>query len=293
MATLPPYRDYRYETDKVGIRARVFGHPKAPVVVLLHGFPECWYAWRAVIPTLLGAGWRVVVPDLRGYETSDKPLAKDAYAPERIARDVVGVLDGVQAPRAPIVGHDVGGWAAWWTAALHPDRVERVVAINAPHPSVRPLRWPPPLVSGLNAALIGNALLDHLLPVQRCNVLANVLTRNSRQGAHTPEDLAVYREAWGREDAIKAMVTYFRAPQPAFPGRTATPARVIWGDKDPSAPVDLAQQSASQCEQADVVRIAEAGHFPHHDKPEQVADAILGHIGRHEVIRERTRPPQW
>ena len=109
------------------------GPADGPVVLLLHGFPECWYSWRHQLVALAAAGFRVVAPDQRGYGRSDAPAAIDAYTVLHLVGDAIGVLDAVGAERAVVVGHDWGAPVAWHTALLRPDRVRGVVALSVPH----------------------------------------------------------------------------------------------------------------------------------------------------------------
>src|SRR5437879_4698652 len=121
-----------------GIRLNVAqaGPPDGPLVILLHGFPEFWYGWRKQIPALAAAGYRVWAPDQRGYNFSDKPPDVRDYTLDKLAADVAGLIEAAGRQRAIIVGHDWGGAVAWWLAANNPERVERLVIINVPHPLV-------------------------------------------------------------------------------------------------------------------------------------------------------------
>jgi pimeloyl-ACP methyl ester carboxylesterase len=99
-----------------GVRLHVVqaGPQEGPLIILLHGFPEFWYGWRKQIPHLARAGFRVWVPDGRGYNLSDKPAGIKAYAIDELVGDVLGLLDAAGQPKAYVVGHD---WGAWWHGA--------------------------------------------------------------------------------------------------------------------------------------------------------------------------------
>jgi pimeloyl-ACP methyl ester carboxylesterase len=105
-----------------------------PLVVLLHGFPEFWYCWRHQIPPLADAGFRVVAPDMRGYNLSSKPAGVAAYNTGRLARDIRELVRERGADRAHVVGHDWGAAVAWLTAMNHPEVVDRLAILNLPHP---------------------------------------------------------------------------------------------------------------------------------------------------------------
>jgi pimeloyl-ACP methyl ester carboxylesterase len=115
-----------------GIRLHVAEQGTGPLVILCHGFPECWYSWRHQLRSLAQAGFRAVAPDLRGYGRSDRPAAVEAYTLLQDIDDVVGLLDGLGSEQAVIVGHDVGATVAWQAALLHPVRFRGVVALSVP-----------------------------------------------------------------------------------------------------------------------------------------------------------------
>ncbi len=106
---------------------------RGPAVLLLHGFPDSSRLWRHQIPALVDAGWRVVAPDLRGFGESDKPADIAAYALPVVLRDVVALLDELGIARSHVVGHDWGASVGWALAALHPERVDRHVALSVGH----------------------------------------------------------------------------------------------------------------------------------------------------------------
>jgi pimeloyl-ACP methyl ester carboxylesterase len=123
----------RVDVNGVGIEYEVSGH--GPPVVLLHGFPDTGRLWRHQVPALLDAGFQVIVPDMRGYGRSDKPMEVDAYRMDLLVGDVLAVMDAAGAQRAHLVGHDWGAGVAWATALMAADRVERLVAMSVGHPA--------------------------------------------------------------------------------------------------------------------------------------------------------------
>ncbi|RYU14591.1 alpha/beta fold hydrolase [Nocardioides iriomotensis] len=108
------------------------GPADGPLVLLLHGFPQFWWAWRAQLPALADAGYRAVAMDLRGYGGSDK--TPNGYDPVTLAGDVSGVVKALGERSAVLVGHGWGGYVAWATATLHPREVSALGAVAAPHP---------------------------------------------------------------------------------------------------------------------------------------------------------------
>ncbi|KAG0597673.1 hypothetical protein M758_12G012900 [Ceratodon purpureus] len=118
-----------------GIRMHYAEQGTGPTVVMLHGFPECWYSWRYQMPALADAGFRVVAPDLRGCGQTDAPEGSENYTSMHIVGDIVGLLDalGEQQQRVLVVAHDWGAAAAWDLCLFRPDRVAALVALSVPY----------------------------------------------------------------------------------------------------------------------------------------------------------------
>ena len=108
---------------------------EGPLVLMLHGFPQFWYQWRHQVPALVEAGFRVVAPDMRGYNLSDKPPGVRAYRVELLARDVERLILACGEGTADVVGHDWGAIVAWVAAMRHPGCVGKLAILNVPHPA--------------------------------------------------------------------------------------------------------------------------------------------------------------
>jgi len=115
-----------------GIHLHLAEQGEGPLVVLCHGFPECWYSWRHQLAALSAAGFRAVAPDMRGYGRSDRPEAIDQYTLLHLVGDMVGLLDALGAEKAVIAGHDWGAPVAWHAALLRPDRFRAVIGLSVP-----------------------------------------------------------------------------------------------------------------------------------------------------------------
>jgi pimeloyl-ACP methyl ester carboxylesterase len=115
-----------------GIRLHVAEQGSGPLVILCHGFPECWYSWRHQLRALAEAGFRAVAPDLRGYGRSDRPEEVEKYTVLHDVGDILGLVDALGAEQAVIAGHDVGATIAWQAALMRPDRFRAVIALSVP-----------------------------------------------------------------------------------------------------------------------------------------------------------------
>lgn len=186
-----------------------------PLVVLLHGFPEFWFSWRHQIPTLKAAGFRVVAPDLRGYNLSGKPRGVPAYAASLVARDIEQLIQVCGADRAVVVGHDWGGAIAWHFAMRYPQKLERLVIMNAPQPArfLRALRtWRQLRKSWYILFFQIPWLPEALIRAGRFASLRRTLrTGPLRPGALTAADIERYVEAAAQPGALTAAINYYRA----------------------------------------------------------------------------------
>lgn len=115
-----------------GIRLRTVVEGEGPLVILLHGFPQCWYLWRHQIDPLVEAGFQVAVPDQRGYGGSDRPPAINDYNIRTLAADVAGIAPALGHKQFILIGHDWGCVAAWNTALLHQDTCRAVMGLSVP-----------------------------------------------------------------------------------------------------------------------------------------------------------------
>ena len=255
-------------------------------MVLLHGFPECAYSWRHQLPPLVAAGFRVIVPDQRGYNRSDKPRGIAQYTVAKLAGDVIGLLDALGVARAHIVGHDWGGAVAWTTASLFPARVERMVVMNGPHPSHARreiLLNPAQLRRSYYMFLFQLPYLAEKM-LLRPGFIARAFRGTAVQkSAFSDEDLAVYSAAIQQPGAATAILSWYRASmQLGLPKLPQVLARslCIWGDGDLALGPRMAQHLDRYAREIEVQHIADAGHWVQQEQPEQVNTHLLEFLQR-------------
>jgi len=290
MSTIPPtpnegaWRERWIDAGLVKLHAVEAGPEDGPLAVLLHGFPEFWYGWRRQIAPLAAAGYRVLVPDQRGYHLSEKPRGVAAYGLDRLAGDVLGLLDDAGRERALLVGHDWGGAVAWWTAIRHPERIEKLAVLNMPHPRVmeRFVRRDP--AQRKRSSYIFLFQLPWL-PERRMRAgnfasPTAALAKTSRPGTFSEDELARYRAAWSQPGAVHAMIQWYRAALRARPERPEStrvrvPTLLVWGTRDRFLGREMAEPSIARCDQGRLVLVDEAGHWVQHEEPERVTRLLL------------------
>jgi pimeloyl-ACP methyl ester carboxylesterase len=268
--------------DGVRLHAVRAGPADGPLVVLLHGFPEFWYGWHEQVRPLAEAGYRVVVPDQRGYNFSDKPAGVGAYRIDALSRDVLGVLDAHDRARAHVVGHDWGAAVAWWTALAHPDRVRTLTAVNVPHPTVMRERlrrsWGQRLRSWYVLAFQAPAVPETVARAGNWRLPVRAMRRSSLPGTFGADDFERYRAAWGQEGAFRAMVNWYRAAvreRPDPPTETVEPPTlVVWGARDEFLEREMAHRSVEHCRDGRLATLSDATHWVTHEYPDRVTGLL-------------------
>ena len=265
------------------------------LVLCLHGFPESAVSWRHQIEPLAQAGYRVWAPDLRGYGRTTRPIGVAAYSIESLMDDVDGLLDAAKVQRAILVGHDWGGIIAWYYAMRHPSRVEALVIVNAPHPAcfereVR--RWQQLRRSWYMGFFQIPWLPEAALSVGHGYIIGQIFTRMAIHREHMPYDLVQsYRQQACEPGALTAMVNYYRAALRGGGGmrqrklgypKISAPTLVIWGLQDQALLAQNLDGLSQFVNDLTIVTMADAGHFGHEDKPEQVTHDLLAWL--HEKL---------
>jgi len=282
-----PITHRKVQANGIELHLAESGDASAPLLILLHGFPEFWFAWRNYMSSLAASGFHVVAPDQRGYNLSEKPRGIDAYQLDILADDITGLAAALGYETFRIVGHDWGGSVAWSIASRHPSQLERMVVLNAPHPAIwlRAMRTDPDQRrrSGYVRFLRLPWLPEVLLRLGRYQGLAKAFATACPE-AFTADVMQTYRDAWRRPGALTAMLNWYRAilrrPMPMLaPGTLSTRCLILWGDSDLFGIPKLADESAVLCAEAEAVHLPGIGHWIIHDAHE----TVLAHLQRFVV----------
>jgi len=262
-------------------------------VILLHGFPEFWYGWRKQIPALVEAGCRVIVPDQRGYNLSDKPKGIGNYGIYTLVEDIIGLIDELAYEKVNLVGHDWGGIVAWTLANKYSERLHKLSIMNAPHPSVMRKTLARDLDQFRRSwyAMFFQLpwLPEKILSSNYWRLMVDALRGSNKFQSFTDEDIEKYKEAWSQPDAITSMLNWYRATV-RLQGSTSKDVRVnvptlmMWGIKDFALSHRMARPSMDYVEDGNLILFPEASHWVQHDAAEEVnhylVDFILDSISR-------------
>jgi len=279
-------RTFRDVSD-VSLHVVAAGDPSDPLVVLLHGFPEFWYEWYDYVDPFVEAGYRVVIPDQRGYNRSEKPAGIRPYRITELSGDIVDLIATEDRETAHVVGHDWGAAVAWDLALRHPDTVDRLGIVNVPHPTVfeKQLRS--------NVTQMHKSWYMFFFQVPRLpewqvrrndyEFMVTAMRQGARPGAFDETDFERYRRAWGQPGAITAMLNWYRAlfrhGEKPPRERVIAPTRIVWGENDRALVPEMAPRSVDYCANGSLERFSDGTHWIPHEYPDQVADLLLTHLG--------------
>jgi pimeloyl-ACP methyl ester carboxylesterase len=269
----------RVDVGEVSLHVAEAGPEDAPPLLLVHGWPQSWWCWRKIVP-LLGDRYRLVMPDLRGHGWSDAPPT--GYEKERLARDLVGVLDALEIERAGYVGHDWGAYCGFLACFAAPERWSAFLGMGIPHPwPSRHDRLNPWRLTAfgyqLPLATVGRTMM-------RRRLTTRVLKAASSGDPFDARDIAIYESTMGSERGAATSVAMYRTfllheVLPLVRGRYSQsrleiPARLVVGDGDlivRGADLLGHEENAPLLE---VERLPGARHFIPEERPELVADRV-------------------
>lgn len=278
------------DLDDVGLHYASDGAGK--LILFVHGFPEFWYAWRRLLRDF-GRDHHAVAPDMRGYNLSSKPQGVDRYHVKHLIADLHALARHLGHERFTLVGHDWGGAVAWALAIAHPEILERLIIINAPHPAV----FARELAENRAQQEASQYMRFFQAPDAEEKLSANGFAMlekfafglASGRRFLSEDDLAAYRTAWAQPGALAAALNYYRASPlvPPLPGATAelpkldpkrfvvrVPVLVIWGERDKALLPGNLDGLEEFVPDLTVRRIPDASHWVVHEQPDTVSSHI-------------------
>ena len=277
----PELRDVQLGEVRLDYACQGSGAPGAPVILMLHGFPEFWMGWAPVMD-LLAADHMVVAPDQRGYNTSDKPEAVEDYAMDHLVGDVSELIDHIGGP-VVLVGHDWGGGVAWAVAHEHPEKLDRLVIMNAPHVNIFAdlLANDPDQQEAFSyVEYFTTDGFEDTLTANDFAVLSSMFST-----VLTDDELTAYKEAWGQERAVEGGLNWYRAnfdedylPKVETELTIDVPTKVIWGMEDTALLPQNMDGLDAYVSDLEIVEVPGATHWIAHEESDIVAGEIADFI---------------
>jgi pimeloyl-ACP methyl ester carboxylesterase len=283
----------------VELDVAVAGLPTNPAIILLHGFPESHRTWRHQIADLAEDHF-VLAPDQRGFAKSSKPEGVTNYTPDKPVADMIALADHFDIERFTLVGHDWGGAIAWMAALNHPDRVARLIIVNAPHPFVFQKSLFDDMAqreaSQYITAFRNTELEKHIDTIGLSAFFDGSFMRHT-DFEKVRDEKPVYLDQWGQPGAMTAMLNWYRASAVQVPAMDETPERpaflngpfpplkmptlVIWGMGDKALlPVQLEGLEALVPDLT-LTKLEGVGHFAPWEAPEKVTGAMREWLAQH------------
>jgi pimeloyl-ACP methyl ester carboxylesterase len=257
--------------DSGGVRIHYVTKGKGPLLILMHGFPDYWYTWRGQMPAL-AKHFQVVAIDLRGYNKSDQPKGLENYTMQKLVGDVDSVVRHFKQKKAIVAGHDWGGAIAWSYAMAYPEKTERLVILNLPHPK------------GLQRELATN-------PQQQKNseYAKNLTPELLAMWVKDPQDRKKYVEAL-RRSSLEGMLNYYKANYPKPPYKdemtyppVKCPVLMFHGLDDPYLVPGALNDTWKWVEKdLTLITVPKAGHWVHHDASEMVTKRMVRWLTQEE-----------
>ncbi len=282
-----------------GVRLHYVTSGQGPLILFVHGFPEFWYAWKRQLEEF-GTDRQAVALDMRGYNLSSKPEQLDQYRVPLLVEDLRALADQLGQRRFTLVGHDWGGVVAWAFAAAHPDRLDKLVIVNAPYGAIfaRELRQNPAQQRASRYMLtFRSADAEELLSRDNYAYLQQIVLSRLLQDGHLSEDdRQVYLAAWSQPGALTGSLNYYRAAgigptttgqaiandtsPPAVAPAIHVPTLVLWGEKDEALLTGNLDGLDQFVDDLTIQRIPDGTHWVIHEQPEVVNGAIRAFLQR-------------
>ena len=257
---------------------------EGPLVILLHGFPEFWISWRHQIPALVEAGYRVIAPDMRGYNLTDSPSRVSQYKIDLLASDIVALIQHAGEQKSHVVGHDWGAAVAWHVAMRYPERVNQLAILNGPHPKVfeKGIWRPSQLIKSWYMFFFQIPLLPELIISRRYDKFMRKISSKHyvNQGVLSTEDIDNYSNVFKNRKSLRGPINYYRAVfRNPFSSRKSigvinAKTLVIWGRKDRHLGIRLSKPRSEDVPQCRVEYL-DASHWVQQDAHLEVNKLLI------------------
>jgi pimeloyl-ACP methyl ester carboxylesterase len=270
--------------DADGLRVHVAEAGSGPPVLLLHGWPQHWYMWRGVLERL-APQFRLIAPDLRGFGWTEAP--GQGYDAETFADDQIALLDALEIDSANVIGHDWGGWTAMLLGLRHPERIERMVVCNAPHPWARiSLRL---AAEGWRSWYTWVLAMPVIGPRSSRSgwITREFLRRGNVRPPFSSAEIDAYVDSFREPSRAAAVTSLYRYYQRVFrdgirgrwrSARLTVPTLLLWGEHERYLSQRLIEGHEPYADDLQVELVPDSGHFIVNEKPDLVARRALAFL---------------
>ncbi|ACK73547.1 alpha/beta hydrolase fold protein [Gloeothece citriformis PCC 7424] len=276
------WRNGFIKTNGINLHYVTAGEGK--LMLMLHGFPEFWYSWRHQIPEF-SQDHKVVALDLRGYNDSDKPQSQDAYKLQEIVADIEGVITALGYDNCILVGHDWGGAIAWQFAYTYPNKVEKLIILNLPHPAKfsEGIRNPQQLMKSWYAFFFQTPFFpEWILQANDYQLIESGFKMMAvDKNIFTQKDLNAYKDAAAKRGALTGMLNYYRSTaqglmtrSPKDWGILEVPTLMIWGEDDAALGKELTYGTEVYVKDFTIKYIPNCSHWVQQERPQLVNQYI-------------------
>jgi len=268
------------ETNGIKLHTMIIGSGEP--LILVHGFPDFWYGWKNLIPGLKDK-YRLIMPDMRGFNLSDKPEGADNYEMKYILDDIKGIGEALNLGKFNLAGHDWGGAAVWAFAAKYPELLNKLIVINAPHVQI--------MTRLLSTDDEQRNASKYMLTLRKPNIEKSVMENNfqairelffgevKRKENYNEIDERKYIEAWSQPGALSGGLNWYRAPVTNFYNEIKVPTLVIHSMNDRFFTNKILDGLSDYVKDLKIVRIENENHWIKMDAPEVVVSSIKEFIG--------------
>ncbi|CAF1022012.1 unnamed protein product [Rotaria sordida] len=299
-ATDPVYGEHgmiKLKSSNVTLHYVSKGSSDHPLMLFVHGFPECWYTWRYQIK-YFSKNYRVVAIDQRGYGLSSKPSNIGDYKVETLVRDIADIIEQLGYKSCVLVGHDWGALVSWACAMLYPNLIDKLIIMNVPHPaayrnnlSLKQIRrswymffYQVPFIPELLLASDDFAILKKAFYTKPMSLI--------NKHNMTADDLEVFTYTFSQKGTPKSAINYYRAifrhQRDDLQVQVTVPVLIIWGCQDGALGEELADASQNYCSDVRLKKIRNASHWVQQDVPDEVNQYMEAFLNEKSAMKHTT-----
>ena len=266
------------KTNDITLHTIVIGNGRP--LILLHGFPDFWYGWKGIIPQLK-TKFKLIIPDMRGYNLSDKPKGIQKYKMKYLIDDIKGLINALNLERPYLAGHDWGGVVSWGFAEKYPELIRKLIILNAPHLKI----FASLLQTNKAQQKASSYIFQFLKPGGEQFLFKDdfrwlkfaVFNGLQNKNALNDFDKDQYMKAWSQPDAIISGVNYYKANVSFddFTGFINVPTLVFHGMKDAALLPVILEGVERYVRDLKVLKIPNSSHWVMHEEPQLISTKIL------------------